>query len=236
MKATQIVHGVGISMRPELIIFDCDGVLVDSESIASRLVARNLSALGWDMTAAEAMSRFLGMSIAAMEPIIEARLQRELPAHWRRDLADELVQALGTEVTLIPHARETLERVNALGIPWRIASNSSDEELLVKFAHTGLSDLTTGLALSATGRMKEEIRPKPAPDVYLSAAASANAAPARCLVLEDSRFGVIGAVAAGMICYGFAPHGDGADLLAAGATKITRNLEEFLAQLERVFA
>ena len=90
-------------MRPELIIFDCDGVLIDSESIASRLVARNVTALGWPMTTEEAMGHFLGMSIVAMEPIIEARLQRKLPANWRRGLAADLVRALGSEVRLIAH-------------------------------------------------------------------------------------------------------------------------------------
>lgn len=223
-------------MRPELIIFDCDGVLIDSETIASRLVARNLSALGWEMTTEEAMDRFIGMSIVDMQPIIETRLQRKLPANWRGDLAGELVHALGSEVALIAYAREALERVNALGIDWRIASNSSLEELAVKFAHTGLSDLTSGRAFSGTSMMDEGVRPKPAPDVYLQAAASAGVAPANCLVLEDSSLGVTGAVAAGMTCYGFAPHGHGAALLAAGAKKIMRGLEEFVSELEGALA
>ncbi len=219
-------------MRPELIIFDCDGVLIDSETIASKLVARNLTALGWEMTTEGAMQRFIGMSIVDMQPMIEARLRRKLPPSWRQDLAAELIHALGSEVALIPHARETLEQVSAMGIPWRIASNSSSEELAVKFAHTGLSDLTTGLAFSGTGMLDQGVRPKPAPDVYLRAAASAGIAPARCLVLEDSTPGVTGAVAAGMTCYGFAPHGDGALLLMAGAKRIMHGLEEFLIALE----
>ena len=220
-------------MRPELIIFDCDGVLVDSESIASRLVARNLTALGWAMTTEEAMSRFIGMSIADMEPVIEARLKRALPEGWRRDLAAELVRALATETAPIPHARETLERVNRLRIDWRIASNSSDEEMAVKFACTGLADLTSGRAFSATSLMREGLRPKPAPDVFLRAAASAGVAASGCLVLEDSRPGVTGAAAAGMACDGFAPHGDGAPLLAAGARRIVRSLMEFIELLEK---
>jgi len=164
--------------------------------------------------------------------MIEARLRRKLPPSWRKDLAAELVHALGREVALIPYARETLEQVSALGIPWRIASNSSPEELAVKFAHTGLNDLTAGLAFSGTGMMDQGIRPKPAPDVYLRAAASAGIAPSRCLVLEDSRLGVTGAVAAGMTCYGFAPQDDGALLLEAGAARIIHGLKEFLMALE----
>jgi HAD superfamily hydrolase (TIGR01509 family) len=216
-------------MRPELVIFDCDGVLIDSEEIASKLVAQNLTALGWAMTTEEAMGHFLGMSIVDMVPMVEARLRRSVPDGWRAALAAELVSALGREVTLIPHARETLEQVNALGIAWRVASNSSDEELAVKFAHTGLSDLTAGRTHSGTNRVG--VRPKPAPDVYLDAALSAGAAPERCLVLEDSRLGVAGAVAAGMVCHGFAPHGGGAELRAAGAVKVVRSLPEFLEEL-----
>jgi HAD superfamily hydrolase (TIGR01509 family) len=223
-------------MRPELIIFDCDGVLIDSEFIASRLVARNMTEFGWPMRTEDAMATFLGMSIVDMEPMIEAKLQRKLPEHWRRDLAAALVEALGSEVTLIPHARETLERVNEMGIAWRVASNSSDEEMAVKFARTGLADLTFGLCHSATSLGTVGVRPKPAPDVYLHAAASAQASPSRCLVLEDSGVGVTGAVAAGMSCYGFAPHGDGAHLTAAGAVKILRDLPEFLLELERISA
>ena len=219
-------------MRPELVIFDCDGVLIDSETIASRVVARNLTALGWEMTTEQAMANFLGMSIMDMEPMIERRLQRKLPVDWRPRLAADLLDALGNEVTLISHAREILQQVNAMGIPWRVASNSSDEEMTVKFAHTGLSDLTAGLTHSATSQVQQGVRPKPAPDVYLNAAAAAAIAPAGCLVLEDSRLGVTGAVAAGMTCYGFARHDDGADLTAAGAAKIIHSLEEFLAELE----
>lgn len=225
----------GRGMRPELIIFDCDGVLIDSESIASRQVARNLTALGWEMTTEEAMANFLGMSIVDMEPMIEARLKQKLPAGWRRGLAAELVEALGNEAALIPHARETLERVSALGIAWRIASNSSDEEMAVKFARTGLSALTAGRAHSATSMLRQGVRPKPAPDIYLNAAAAAGIAPAACLVLEDSSLGVTGAVAAGMTCYGFAPHGDGAHLKAAGAVKVMHGLEAFLGELERTW-
>jgi beta-phosphoglucomutase-like phosphatase (HAD superfamily) len=217
-------------MRPELIIFDCDGVLIDSETIASRVVARNLTALGWPMTVEGSLSTFLGMSIGDMEPMIIEKLGG-LPEHWRRDLAAELVEALGTQVTQIPGARETLEAVNALGIPWRIASNSSDEEMRVKFAHTGLSDLTAGLTLSAAAIIAKGGRAKPAPDIFAAAAASAHATPARCLVLEDSPLGVTGAVAAGMTCYGFAPHDDGARLLAAGASRIIKNLAQFLESL-----
>jgi HAD superfamily hydrolase (TIGR01509 family) len=212
-------------MRPELIIFDCDGVLIDSEGVASGVTARFCSALGWEMSADEALERFLGMSIVDIEPLVAAKISAPVPAGWREGLARELVVALGEESRLIPGAREMLEGVNALGIDWRVASNSSDEEMAVKFNKTGLSELVAGrcFAASSTGR------PKPAPDVFLAAAGGV--APARCLVVEDSPLGVTGAVAAGMVAYGFAPHGDGAMLLAAGAAGVLRELDELFGVL-----
>ena len=213
-------------MPPELIIFDCDGVLIDSEGVASTVVAADLTQHGWPMTPDEAMTIFLGMSIQNMQPMIEAHLGHALPATWRNDLADKLIAALATEATLIPGAREMLERVNALGIPWRVASNSSDAEMDVKFSRTGLSDLTAGLTHAAASVIAKGGRPKPAPDIFLAAAASAHTDPAKCIVLEDSALGVTGAVAAGMTCYGFAPHSDGKKLLAAGATAVIHHLND----------
>ncbi len=81
-------------MRPDLIIFDCDGVLIDSERVASRLVAQEMTVLGWEMDADEAMSRFVGMNIGDMQPMIEAQLNRALPAGWRRAMAEKLILAL----------------------------------------------------------------------------------------------------------------------------------------------
>jgi len=207
-------------MRLDLIIFDCDGVLIDSEGVASGVTAASLSALGWEMSAEEALSRFLGMSIVDIEPLVEARIGRKVPDGWREGLARELVVALGREVRLIPGARRMLERVNELGIPFRVASNSSDEEMRVKFAKTGLSDLVAGRCYAAASVR----RPKPAPDVFLAAAGGV--APGRCLVVEDSPLGVTGAVAAEMVVYGFDRQGDGAALLAAGAVGVFRELDD----------
>jgi HAD superfamily hydrolase (TIGR01509 family) len=218
-------------MPPELIIFDCDGVLIDSEGVANTLIARELTGLGWEMTMQDSQGLFLGMSITDMQPLIETRLGRKLPLNWRPELAEKLVLALGEEARLIPGAREMLERVTELGIPWRIASNSSDQEMAVKFARTGLTRLVDGKTHSAASVIAKGGRPKPAPDVFLAAAAAEKILPKSCLVLEDSALGVTGAVAAGMTCFGFAPHGDGAHLRAAGATKILRDLHDLFGVL-----
>jgi HAD superfamily hydrolase (TIGR01509 family) len=160
------------------------------------------------------------MSILDIEPLVKAHIGRKVPDGWRDELARELVVALSREALLIPGAREMLERVNELGIPFRVASNSSDEEMRVKFARTGLSELVAGRCFAAAGNGK----PKPAPDVFLAAACDVPAS--RCLVVEDSALGVKGAVAAGMVCYGFDRHGDGAALLEAGAVGVFRALEQ----------
>ncbi len=209
-------------MRPRLVIFDCDGVLIDSEAIANEVVAKNLTRLGWGRDAAESMRVFMGMSIIDMQPVIEARLQRSLPADWRQGLAVEIAAALGRGVQTIPGAKDILHRVREMGIAWRVASNSSVEEMDVKFSCTGLSEMMAGRAHAAA----DVGRPKPAPDVFLHAAIAEGVAPEHCVVVEDSVTGVTAAVAAGMRCYGFAPHGDGAALLAAGAVGILKQLSE----------
>ena len=218
-------------MWPDLIIFDCDGVLIDSEGVASTLIATELTTLGWPMTTQQSMDIFLGMSITDMEPIIETHLARKLPANWRAELAAKLVIVLSEQAKIIPGAREMLERVTAMGIPWRVASNSSDEEMAVKFARTGLTTLTAGRTHAAASVIAKGGRPKPAPDIFLAAAAAQDVPPANCLVLEDSPLGVTGAVAAGMVCYGFAPHGTGEALLTAGASAIFRNLHDLFGVL-----
>ena len=218
-------------MRPDLIIFDCDGVLIDSEALASRLVAQEMTALGWDMDANEAMRRFIGMSISDMEPIIETQLGRVLPPGWRVGLAEALIEALKQEAVLIPGADEMLARVTQMGFDWRVASNSSDEEMAVKFSRTGLTALTQGRCVSAASVIARGGKAKPAPDVFLAAAEDAKTPPERCIVLEDSRLGARAAVAAGMKCYGFDPHGDGEALLAEGAVGIFRKLEDIFGVL-----
>ena len=206
-------------MTPEplgLVIFDCDGVLVDSEGPASRVTAEMLTEAGWPMTTEESMARWMGYTLSDMVPVIEAHLGRALPPGWVGALRDRMIQTLATESTLMPGAREAIDAVRAMGLPFRVASNSSHEEMRVKFARTGLSDLMDGRVHSA-----RDVRAgKPAPDVFLAAAAAEGIPPAACIVIEDSLPGTRGAVAAGMAVIGLDPVGDGAALRAAGAHPI----------------
>jgi beta-phosphoglucomutase-like phosphatase (HAD superfamily) len=196
-----------------LVIFDCDGVLVDSEPVANRVVAAELTRLGWPMTGPECQVRFLGLSFSAMVPLIEAQLGCSLPARWADDLEMGLVSVLAEEVELVPGAAAALAETTRLGLPWRVASNSSHGELRAKFGRNGLGDLVAGRLHSH----HDVPHGKPAPDLFLAAAAAEGVAPEGCLVIEDSLPGVRAAMAAGMTCLGFCPDDDGARLLAAGA-------------------
>lgn len=200
----------------KLVIFDCDGVLIDSEGSANRLCAEEITKLGWPMTGAESQTRFMGFRLSDMPPIIEAHLGRPVPPGWVERLCERLIQVMAHESVLMPGAREAIEAVVALGLPFRVASNSSHEEMAVKFARTGLSGLVEGRVHSA----RDVARGKPAPDVFLAAAAAEGVQPAQCLVIEDSVPGVRAAVAAGMNVLGIDVHGDGAALQGAGARPI----------------
>jgi HAD superfamily hydrolase (TIGR01509 family) len=205
--------------RPKLalVIFDCDGVLIDSEPLANRIVAQMLTEQGWPITAAECHRRFLGLSFYDMQPMIEAQLNRSLGATWIDHLVTRLTAALAAEVQPIPDARATLLAATALGVPWRVASNSSHAEMAAKFTRSGLADLVFGRVHSAVDVIAAGGRGKPAPDLFLAAAAAQGVDPAACLVIEDSVAGVRAAVAAGMDCLGFCPTDHGSSLRAEGA-------------------
>jgi beta-phosphoglucomutase-like phosphatase (HAD superfamily) len=204
--------------RPlELVIFDCDGVLIDSEALCNRVVAEILTEDGWAMTAEECEQRFIGMSFYAMQPEIEARLGRSLGDDWVDRVVTQVTEAMAHEVEPMSGAREALEATTALGLPWRIASNSSHIEMDAKFGRAGWMELVAGRTHSAVDVIALGGAGKPAPDVFLAAATAEAVPAAHCLVIEDSVHGAIAARAAGMDCLGLARHHDGADLRAAGA-------------------
>ncbi len=196
-----------------MVIFDCDGVLVDSEPLANRVCAACITAAGWPMSGHECEQRFVGLNLEAMVPVIEANLGRTLPPDWVQNLTTTLVEVLGRESTPIPGAIAAVHGVSALGLPWRVASNSSHPEMNAKFACLGLTSLVSGRLHSYT----DVAHGKPAPDLFLAAAAAQAMPPARCIVIEDSVTGARAAAAAGMFCLGYAPHDDGARLRAEGA-------------------
>lgn len=206
-----------MTRRLGLVIFDCDGVLSDSEPLCDRVVAAHLTELGWAVTPAECHREFIGMSFYDMQPIVEARLGRSLGPGWVDGVIDRLIAVLAAEVEPVPGAHEALRAVSELGLPWRIASDSSHTEMAAKFARAGLAEQVAGRVQSAVDVIANGGRGKPAPDVFLAAALAEGVAPADCVVIENSVPGVRGAVAAGMTCLGFAPHGSDTALRDAGA-------------------
>jgi HAD superfamily hydrolase (TIGR01509 family) len=200
-----------------LVIFDCDGVLIDSEALCDRVVSAALAKVGWDLSAAECHRLFLGLTFPDTRLAAEAHLGRPLPAGWVDQVVRQVTTVMAAEATAIPGAREALEGTTALGLPYRIASNSSRAEMAAKFDRTGLAHLVEGRIHSAYDLMARGKRGKPDPDLFVEAAAAEGVAPERCIVVEDSLAGVTAAVAAGMTCLGFSPDNDGGHLRAAGA-------------------
>jgi HAD superfamily hydrolase (TIGR01509 family) len=204
-----------------LVIFDCDGVLIDSEALCDRVVSRDLHAAGWPLSPEDCHRLFLGLTFPDIQRAAEAHLGRSLGPNWVSGVIQRVTKVMAEEVEPVAGAREALEATGAMGVPFRVASNSSRGEMAAKFNRTGLIDLVKGRLHSAYDLISSGKRGKPAPDLFLEAATVEGVSPAACLVVEDSLAGVRGAVAAGMPCLGFSPNGDGASLRAAGALPFT---------------
>ena len=132
-----------------MVIFDCDGVLIDSEALCDRVVAASITEHGWVITPEECHRHFLGLSFYDMVPIVAAKTGKPIGTDWVDRVVQRLTAILATEVEPISGAYEALTGVTALGLPWRIASNSSHTEMNAKFARVGWSDLVRGRVHSA---------------------------------------------------------------------------------------
>jgi HAD superfamily hydrolase (TIGR01509 family) len=180
----------------QLVIFDCDGVLVDSERLAVRVEAAVLAELGWPLSQAEVVERFMGRSQAFMAQAILDRLGRRLPDDWQDRLDRRYRAAFDAELAPVDGIVEALDRI---ATPTCVASSGSHEMLRHTLGLTGLYQRFEGRIFSAS----EVAEGKPAPDLFLHAAARLGAEPAACAVVEDSRYGVQAARAAGMRAFGY---------------------------------
>jgi HAD superfamily hydrolase (TIGR01509 family) len=180
----------------ELVIFDCDGVLVDSERLAVRVDVAMLAELGWDLTEADVVERFVGRSDGDMRRDIEAHLGRELPDDWDGSFAQAYRDTFAAELTAVDGVEAALD---AIGLPQCVASSGSHDKMRFTLGLTGLYERFDGRIFSGD----EVDRGKPAPDLFLHAAARLGAAPEACVVVEDSRYGVAAARAAGMRSFGY---------------------------------
>ena len=215
---------------PSLVIFDCDGVLVDSEVIACRVDAECLTEIGFPTTAAFIQEHFVGVSSRTMFEQLEKTHGRALPGDFPEMLKQRLDAAFDRELEPIAGVADLLP---SIGIKVCVASSSDPERLRHTLGLTGLWPHFDPHVFSATMVRNG----KPAPDLFLHAAARMNAAPSDCVVVEDSKAGVAAGIAAGMRVLGFAGGShcvaDHADRLrAAGAHAVfddMRQLPELLA-------
>lgn len=211
---------------PGLVIFDCDGVLVDSEPISMRVLTDAINAVGVPMGVEEVHAAFVGGSLEAIEREISRRRGAPLPDSWMDDFHAARALVFERELGPIPGAREAVEAVRELGWETCVASQGRPAKMAQTLGLTGLDDLfEVQRIFSAT--MVE--RPKPAPDLFLHAARVCGWEPAECVVVEDSLLGVRGARAPGMRVLGYVseeqPEDAALPLLAAGA-EVVRSLDE----------
>jgi HAD superfamily hydrolase (TIGR01509 family) len=211
----------------ELIIFDCDGVLVDSEVISNAVLARALTAEGLPTTLAQARHDYQGLLLGEVLLHAQQRAGRVFPDDWLERYEREREQEFRRELRPVAGAAEAVRTVSAAGVKVCVASQGKLAKTRLSLALTGLADLFDDRALFSAELVA---RGKPHPDLFLHAAQEMGASAARCVVIEDTSSGVTAAVAARMRVLGYAADADEAALRAAGA-EILWSLEELPVRL-----
>jgi len=216
-------------ISPSLVIFDCDGVLIDSEALAQRVEAACLAEHGFAIPIEEIAQRYLGISAAAMFADLEQRFGRPLPDGFAELLSRRIATLFEAELAVMPGVAALIDRIEAAVC---VASSSRPERLRHTLSLVGLHHRFAPNIFSAT----QVARGKPAPDLFLFAAERMGVAPSACVVIEDSVPGVQAGVAAGMRVMGFtggghcAP-GHGSRLLEAGATTVFDRMDKLAPAL-----
>ncbi|MFH8582008.1 HAD family hydrolase [Streptomyces zaomyceticus] len=187
-------------MRYDLVIFDNDGVLVDSEPISNTLLAAYLTELGHPTTYEESVRDYMGSAMHRIHELVEERSGELLPTEFDETFHTRVFAAFQAELEAVPGVVEVLKGLAGAGVPYCVASSGSHERIRVGHRKTGLDVwFRDEIVFSA-----EDVgRGKPSPDLFLHAASRMGVAPERCVVVEDSRLGVQAALAAGMDVYGF---------------------------------
>jgi HAD superfamily hydrolase (TIGR01509 family) len=213
-----------------MVIFDCDGVLVDSEPLVNRALRELLAAWGWSLSEHEVRQLFKGRVFADVARLIEANVPRALPDDWIYVLAMQTAREFRRSLRAVPGVRAVIEQCVAGGVPVCVASQSSLPRVLLSLELCELHGFFADRVFTAS----MVARPKPAPDLFLHAARAAGVVAADCVVVEDSPSGVAAAIAAGMRVFGYAADEDADALRAAGATTFTdmQQLPALLAALK----
>ena len=203
-------------MTPALVIFDCDGVLVDSEAITNALIAQELTAAGLPMTTEQSIEMFVGGTIASV--FEQARtMGAKLPDGWVAGYYDRMIATLAETVEVIPGIHAALDALHDANMPWCVASNGPMRKMEVTLKRTGLWDRAGGTRQGRIFSAHDVGVAKPDPGLFLHAARSMGAVPENCVVVEDSVSGVRAAQAAGMRCFGFTRDTPAEKLVAHGA-------------------
>ncbi len=196
-----------------LLIFDCDGVLVDSERISHEVLAEMLAEQGLVLSLEETVTRFIGASTARCAEQLDELLGAGANAQFMPEFGRRCREAFSAGLLPVAGIAALLA---ALPMPFCVASNGNHAKMKFTLAHTGLLPLFSGRIYSAD----DVARPKPAPDLFLHAARCQGVAPADCAVVEDTPTGIAAARAAGMRAYGYAAMTPAALLHAAGAHQV----------------
>ncbi|MBN1587800.1 MAG: HAD family hydrolase [Candidatus Omnitrophica bacterium] len=197
-------------MSWECVIFDCDGVLVDSEPVANRILAEFLTDLGLPTTTEESIALYMGRSSQDIRDMALKSLGRPLPEHFFEEFNEKLLKVLAQETHAVPGITEVLDHIP---YPVCVASSGTHAKMELTLGNAGLLERFKGRIYSAT----EVPRGKPYPDLFLHAAEQMKAQPSRCVVVEDSAPGVQAGIAAGMKVLGYTRLAEEALLQQAGA-------------------
>jgi HAD superfamily hydrolase (TIGR01509 family) len=213
--------------RFDLVIFDCDGVLVDSEILSIRLDLELLARLGWPMSQEEIVERWVGRTEAAMRREIEDHLGRDVGDEWA-EFSERYVRAFAEELEPVAGVAEAIDAIQAAGFATCVASSGDLAKIQRNLAKTGLLDRFGDRLFSAD----DVEHGKPAPDLFLQAAGVMGVRPERTAVVEDSRHGVAAARAAGMWAFAYAGGVTPAEALAGPET----TLFDAMAELPELLA
>lgn len=202
----------------DLVIFDCDGVLVESEALACQIYVQMFAEYGHPLDYNETLHKFYGVTLSNRLQVSAQELGWTPPEEFIPIFNQRLLDLSERELHTIPHIHELIESIT---VPMCVASNGSRDEIVFRLKVAGLTERFSNAIFSGT----EVPHPKPAPDVYLAAARAFQTPPLRCVVIEDSILGVTAGVRAGMTVYGHATFNSAETLRAAGAIPFANMLE-----------
>jgi HAD superfamily hydrolase (TIGR01509 family) len=214
------------------VLFDCDGVLVDSEPITNRVLAEMLGELGWQITTEESMNTFTGKAVKDEAALIEQKTGFRITDDWLKTFRARRNEALERDLVAISRAPEAIREIHAR-LDGRIAcaSGADRHKVELQLAKVGLLEYFEGRIFSG----HEMPRSKPHPDVYLAAAKALEVEPGRCAIVEDTVTGAMAGVAAGATVFGYSTgesgHSGPGPLLSVGAVRVFSDMSELPALL-----